>query len=78
MGDGKEHTAPYGEYQTGIPFDKNRKTDLNSGKNKNTVEFIGYNVTDMEIDGASKSSINITNNYIFIGIIVYDDVYNYK
>lgn len=79
-GDAKEHSYPDGLYQTGIPFNKNRpiqeipkehsdpKDPLNP--TGNTVEFIGYHITE--------HSINITNNYRLIGIYVYDGEFNYE
>lgn len=46
---------------------------------KNMVEFIGKNITKKVYVGNNdpKSSINVTNNYSLIKIIVYDGVVNY-
>ena len=77
VGDAKEHSYPDGLYQTGIPFDSSRP--VSTSKNKNTVEFIGYQITrKIYEDGNEKSTINITNNYRLIKIIVYDGVFNYE
>ena len=76
IGDAKEHSAPDGLYQTGVPFNSDRAT-VNPILDKNTVEFIGYDITQNVVNGQSKSSVNITNNYKLIEIIVYDGVYNY-
>ena len=77
VGDAKEHSYPDGLYQTGIPFDSSRP--VSTSKNKNTVEFIGYQITrKIYEDGNEKSTINITNNYKLIKIIVYDGVFNYE
>jgi len=76
IGDAKEHSAPDGLYQTGVPFNSDRAT-VNPNLDKNTVEFIGYDITQNVVNGQSKSSVNITNNYKLIEIIVYDGVYNY-
>lgn len=67
VGDAKEHSAPDGLYQTGVPFDPNRITVEGDGS---TIEFMGYDITE--------HSVNITNNYKLIEIIVYDGIYNYK
>lgn len=77
VGDAKEHSAPDGLYQTGVPFDSSRPT-INPGVDRNTVEFMGYDIKDTIINGVSKSSVNITNNYKLEKLIVYDGVYNYK
>jgi hypothetical protein len=73
VGDAKEHSSPDGLYQTGVPFDSSRPT-VAPGTDRNTVEFMGYNIT--QVNG--RSSVNITNNYELVEIIVYDGVYNYK
>ncbi len=76
-GDTKEHSYPDGLYQTGESFDINRITDLDSAGN--TVEFTGYDIaTKIYDNGDEKCSINITNDYELIEIIVYDGVYNYE
>ena len=76
-GDTKEHSAPDGLYQTGIPFQSSRPKDTEGAGN--TVEFIGYHITEKTFeDGKVKSSINITNNYRLIGIYVYDGEFNYE
>ncbi len=71
VGDVKEHSYPNGLYQTGVPFDSKRPTVIGDGS---TVEFMGYDITTL-VNG--KSSVNITNNYKLLEIIVYDGVYNY-
>lgn len=77
VGDAKEHSYPDGLYQTGIPFDTGRPTATKS--DHNTVEFIGREITTkIYDDGNEKSSINITNRYQLIKIIVYDGVFNYE
>lgn len=76
VGDAKEHSYPDGIFQTGIPFNRNRKSFPES--KGNTVEFIGYNISETLIDGQRKSSINVTNNYLLVKIIVYDGVFNYE
>ncbi|MDR1503017.1 MAG: hypothetical protein LBT43_11255 [Prevotella sp.] len=80
VGDAKEHSAPDGVYQTGVPFDSDRPT-VNPGIDRNTVEFIGYEILDKygNYDPTGKnSSVNITDNYKLIELIVYDGIYNYK
>ncbi len=67
VGDVKEHSKPDGLYQTGIPFDESRPTVEGDGS---TVEFLGYDI--LLKDG--KSSVNVTNNYKLIELIVYDGV----
>lgn len=87
-GDAKEHSYRDGLYQTGDPFNKNRPkqkipkehSDPFDPQNPtgNTVEFIGYHITEKTYeDGDDKSSINVTNNYRLIGIYVYDGEFNY-
>lgn len=77
VGDAKEHSYPDGLYQTGVPFNKNRSTDTSSAGN--TVEFIGYDISKkIYDDGKIKSSINVTNSYKIVEIIVYDGVFNYE
>ncbi|WP_455649919.1 PAAR-like protein [Enterocloster citroniae] len=67
VGDVKEHSKPDGLYQTGIPFDESRPTVEGDGS---TVEFLGYEI--LLKDG--KSSVNVTNNYKLIELVVYDGV----
>lgn len=76
VGDAKAHSYPDGEYQTGEPFDeKDEKCPETAG---NTVEFLGHNITKRVYeDGKKKSSINVTNNYKLIEILVYDGEVNY-
>lgn len=77
VGDAKEHSYPDGTYQTGEPFNKERKSDPKS--KGNTAEFIGYNIEQkIYEDGEEKSSVNITNNFKIKEIIVYDGVLNYE
>lgn len=78
VGDAKEHSYPEGLYQTGIPFNRDRAEG--SQKDKNTVEFIGYDIEEkvFEEGEKAKSCVNVTNNYRLIGIRVYDGVYNYE
>ncbi len=66
VGDVKGHSSPDGLYQTGKPFDTSKKTVQGDGS---TVEFMGYGIT--------KSSVNITNDYKLIAIIVYEGEVNY-
>lgn len=66
VGDVKAHSSPDGLYQTGVPFDKSKKTVQGDGS---TVEFMGYDITS--------KSVNITNNYKLMEIIVYEGVVNY-
>lgn len=74
IGEGKEHSYPDGLYQTGIPFNSNRISDPAGAGN--TVEFIGYDIDKKFYDdGESKFTINITNNYELVKIIVYDESY---
>jgi len=76
-GDTKEHSAPEGLYQTGVPFNESRSTDLESAGN--TVEFMGYHIIQIpDGKGGERSSVNITNNYRLIGIYVYDGEFNYE
>lgn len=72
VGDAKEHSYPDGLYQTGVPFDINRGI---VESNPNTVEFIGYHIVKNE---RNVSSVNVTNNYRLIEIIVYDGILNYE
>lgn len=76
VGDVKGHSFPDGKYQTGIPFDeKEEECPETAG---NTVEFLGYDITKKVYeDGKEKSSINVTNNYKLIEILVYDGEVNY-
>ncbi len=66
VGDVKGHSSPDGLYQTGVPFDKSKKIVQGDGS---TVEFMGYDITN--------KSVNITNNYRLIEIIVYEGEVNY-
>ena len=77
VGDAKEHSYPDGMYQTGEAFDTNRSKVFT--QNKNSVEFIGYNIAQKVYeDGIERSSVNITNNFKLKEIIVYDGVFNYE
>lgn len=77
VGDAKEHSYPDGLYQTGIPFDLS--LDEGDLDDRNTIEFIGCNIVwNLGEDGMYHSSINATNDYKLIEIIVYDGVFNYK
>jgi hypothetical protein len=73
VGDVKNHSWPEGMYQTGMQFPDG--VFMEGHDDKSTIEFIGWNIATDE-DG--KSIVNLTNNYIIHGIIVHDDVYNYK
>jgi hypothetical protein len=54
-----------------------RPTDIKGAGN--TVEFLGYDITEKTFEnGKVKSSINITNNYKIIGLYVYDGEFNYE
>ena len=44
----------------------------------NTVAFIGYNILKISYENQTKSSINVTNDYLLEEIIVYDEVFNYE
>lgn len=66
VGDVKNHSYPDGLYQTGIEMVTQKQEPNADGS---TVEFIGF--------GILKNSINITNNYKLIEIIVYDGELNY-
>lgn len=71
VGEGKEHSYPHGLYQTGVPFDSNRVSFPESAGN--TVEFLGYEIDTQDESG--RSTINITNDYELVEIIVYDENY---
>lgn len=78
IGDVKNHTYPDGLYQTGFRMVTKKFED---GKNDgSTVEFLGYKILNkfgVYDPKGEDSSINITNNYKLIEIIVYDGVLNY-
>lgn len=71
VGDAKAHSYPDGLYQTGIPF-KAGENSYPEGAG-NTVEFIGYDIDAQDESG--RSTINITNDYELVEIIVYDENY---
>ncbi len=73
LGDIKAHSWPDGLYQTGkyIPSGV-LEVGYDDGS---SVEFIGSNILKDSTTG--KSSVNITNNYRLISMIVYDGVVNY-
>lgn len=73
-GEAKEHSAPEGLYQTGIPFNSSRLGNKDGAGN--TVEFMGYQISNFE--NSTRSTVNVTNNYILIEIHVYDREYNYE
>jgi hypothetical protein len=75
VGDVKEHSKPDGLYQTGVPFDSKRITVEGDGS---TVEFIGYGITEFvdPKDGISKTTINYTNEFKLIELIIYDSTNN--
>lgn len=76
VGDGKEHSYPDGLYQTGVPFSNERNVYEGDGS---TVEFIGHNITEyLNENGESKSTINYTNDYELLDLIIYDGELNYK
>lgn len=78
VGDVKNHTHPDGLYQTGIELVTHTITDNDDGS---TVEFIGYEILNkfgVYDPAGENSSINITNNYRLIEILVYDNVMNYN
>lgn len=66
VGDVKNHSSPDGLYQTGVPFSSSGTTVVGDGS---TVEFMGYDIVE--------KSVNLTNNYKLIEMIVYDGVTNY-
>lgn len=70
VGDAKEHSKPDGLYQTGVPFDVSRPTVEGD---RSTIEFMGYDI----LFNGEKCSVNVTNNYKLIKIIVYDGNLNY-
>lgn len=76
VGDAKAHSKPDGLYQTGIPFDP---ADNDPGHaDGSTVEFIGYNIkTYIDKNQNKKSTVNYTNDYKLIELIVYDSNYDY-
>lgn len=75
VGDAKEHSKPDGLYQTGVPFDPNRPTVSGDGS---SVEFIGYDIkTFVDANGNNKSTVNYTNDYKLIELIIYDGIVNY-
>jgi len=79
VGDAKEHSYPDGSFQTNVPFNVDRPQENKGNNNTNTIEFIGYGIPKkIYDDGELKSTINITNNYKLIEIIVYDGIYNYE
>jgi len=66
VADVKNHTYPDGLYQTGKAFpDGTLAPDNIDGS---SVEFMGWNIT----------SVNLTNNYRLVEIIIYDGVVNYR
>lgn len=67
VGDVKNNTYPDGLYQTGVKLVT--KTPSPNNADGSTVEFMSYGILD--------SSVNITNNYKLIEVIVYDGVLNY-
>lgn len=50
----------------GVPFSSSGTTVIGDGS---TVEFMGYDIVE--------NSVNLTNNYKLIEMIVYDGVTNY-
>ncbi len=67
VGDVKAHSSPDGLYQTGYGFPGLK--DEPEHADRSTIEFIGWQI--------SKGSVNITNNYRILEIIVYDGIKNY-
>ena len=83
VGDCKAHSYTKnsndsGYYQTGTPYpdSKGRVTVQGDGS---TIEFLGYDITTfIDNNGKQKCSVNQTNDYKLIELIIYDGVYNYK
>ncbi len=65
IADVKNHTYPDGLYQTGKAFPNGQLSPGNI--DGSSVEFMGWNIT----------SVNNTNNYRLLEVIVYDGVVNY-
>jgi hypothetical protein len=74
----KDDPNSCGYYQTGIPYPDAKGRDTVKG-DKSTVEFIGYNITTfVDKVGKSKSTVNQTNDYKLVELIIYDGAFNYR
>lgn len=69
VADVKAHTYPDGLYQTNETY-PNGISGSGNNADGSTVEFIGCEIPD--------GTVNDTNNYRLIEIIVYDGEFNYK